>query len=67
MERFAELISNDSKVRRFAAIASTYMARRLASGEFELECSDERMDDFITCIELINAALEEDRLAEQGA
>jgi hypothetical protein len=42
------------------------MGRRLASGEFELDCSDERMDDFITCIELINAALTEDRLVDEG-
>ena len=45
----------------FAAVACIYMSRRLASGEFEFECSAERLDDFTTCIELINAALTEDR------
>jgi hypothetical protein len=64
LKAFAELISNDDKARHYAALASIYMGRRLATGEFEMECSDERFDDFITCVELINAALNEDRLAE---
>jgi hypothetical protein len=64
MDAFVELVSNDLEVCRFVALASIYMSRRIASGEFEFECSEERLDHFITCIELINAAIEEDRLAE---
>jgi hypothetical protein len=65
MERFAELISNDANVRRYCAIAAIYMGRRLVAGEFELECPPERLADFVTCIELINAALNEDKLAAE--
>jgi hypothetical protein len=66
MDAFVELLSDDPKVCRFAALACVYMGRRLASGEFELECPPERLADFTTCIELINAALTEDRLAGGG-
>jgi len=52
--------------RHFAALASLYMGRRLAIGEFEMEYSPERFEHFVTCIELINAAVEEDRRSNQG-
>ena len=53
--------SNDSKVCRYAALACVYMGRRLANGEFEFECDDDRIVDFATCIELILAAINEDK------
>jgi hypothetical protein len=56
-----ELISSDSKACHYAAIACVYMGRRLASGEFEHECSADRTTEYATCIEMILAALEEDR------
>jgi hypothetical protein len=63
MEAFVELLSNDSTVCRYAALASIYMGRRFLAGQFELECPPERLADFVTCIELINAALNEDMQA----
>jgi hypothetical protein len=61
MDAFIELVSNDDKVCRYAAIASFYMGQALVAGE--LECPPERLAEFVTCVELINAALNEDRQA----
>ena len=59
MDAFVELLSENPKVCRYAAIACVYMGRRLASGEFEYECSADRTIEYATCIEMILAALEE--------
>jgi hypothetical protein len=63
---FRDLMASDAMCRHFAALASLYMGRRLAIGEFEMEYSPERFEHFVTCIELINAAVEEDRRSNQG-
>jgi hypothetical protein len=66
MDAFVELLSNDRNVCRYAAIACIYMGRRLATGEFELECPPEMFANLVACVELINAALNEDRGRQAG-
>jgi hypothetical protein len=61
MHAFLDLLERDSKALWFAATARIYMGRRMATGEFEFECSSSRHDGIITGLELIIAALEEDR------
>lgn len=65
MDNFVELLAEDDRVARYAAIACVDFGRRLASGEFK--CPDDRIDEVACCIEMILQALAEDRRSAEAA